>query len=558
MLKLHSRWLPLLLLSCLAVVIITPTAVAADPLDEKTLTTLIRFTDEDDVVKAIQENGIAFEIDDAVLQRLRDLNAAEAVLEAVRSAAPAPRAKPDGPPITYDAVLALVKSGVPDRVVLRSIDNSPTLFALGAAQEQELRDEGTSDAVIDALKGDRPRQSQAAARTDGKIDALAIVLDYSNSMNDETTDGKRKIDVAKQRVSALLGAIREGLDVTVLVYGHRGEPRPCQAVEVIRDLSPLTEDGRAQLIRDIQQRRAVAKTPIALALRTAGDVLATQDARCGLILISDGMETCDGDPTAEAAALANNLNVTFGRVIGFDVDDEGRDQLQATAAAMQGEYLSASSAEEFDQVIEDVQGELVHATEPPAIVRTASAISAIIVEPLTIEGFPKLEEVSVYQPGRGNPNSSVGRNRVAKIDRFGNPFPVTAGDYELWYKAKGVSYWVKLTEVTIAQQETATVTTNRFVGALSLPKPGLPGLGALEGISVYEQGHYRSPAQSATEYGAPLLVLPGKKYEVVLKLEGADPVQVANEVAVEPGRLVVIGEEQEENDPFAGAESGNE
>ena len=50
-------------------------------------------------------------------------------------------------------------------------------------------------------------------------------------------------------------------------------------------------------------------------------------------MISDGVETCDGDPVQAAKDLHNsNLNVTVN-VIGFDVDQDGRKQLKETAQA---------------------------------------------------------------------------------------------------------------------------------------------------------------------------------------------------------------------------------
>ena len=58
-------------------------------------------------------------------------------------------------------------------------------------------------------------------------------------------------------------------------------------------------------------------TPIALALRTAAEVLKNADDLSQVVLITDGMETCKGDPAREAEVLAKASNFRSVEVIGL-------------------------------------------------------------------------------------------------------------------------------------------------------------------------------------------------------------------------------------------------
>jgi hypothetical protein len=105
-------------------------------------------------------------------------------------------------------------------------------------------------------------------------------------------------------------------------------------------------------MRFVRSLQPVGSTPIALALKTAGMELDPQ-APSTMLLISDGVETCQGNPAGEAAALAARFNLTFG-VVGFDVKADERQSLEAIAKAGKGRYYDARSAQELLRVTEEV------------------------------------------------------------------------------------------------------------------------------------------------------------------------------------------------------------
>jgi len=324
------------------------------------LSTLVRFVDEDAVVEKIEEVGVAFPADDAALENLRQAGASRRVVEAVTKAArPAPA--PDaGKAVSWKQLIALLET-LGEEKTAEVLAGSPTLFTLDAEQERTLREKyRVSDEFLAAVRGDRARAPSKKV----EVTDVAVVLDCSGSMKEQTSDGEPKMEVARRVVDDLVASIPNGLGLTFVVYGH-DKRSECRAVEVLRSPDALDDATKGELRSMIARLQPVGQTPIALALRTAGAELAKKTGQCGLVLISDGKETCHGDPAAETAALVRNLDLAFGaHVIGFDVDAEGRAQLEEIAAVGQGKYYDAKNAEQLTEAVADLKQALQRAVGP--------------------------------------------------------------------------------------------------------------------------------------------------------------------------------------------------
>lgn len=83
-----------------------------------------------------------------------------------------------------------------------------------------------------------------------------------------------------------------------------------------------------------------------------------------MVLISDGKETCEGDPCALVRSLREQgINVRV-HVVGFDVNQEERDQLVCIAEAGEGKYFSADNADQLTVALTEVKQEIIAAKEP--------------------------------------------------------------------------------------------------------------------------------------------------------------------------------------------------
>lgn len=326
---------------------------AKKPLTEADLIRLINLGVEDDALApTIRRNGVAFALDPETRRRLQQAGASAAVMAALEAVGKPAADKSPGkarPATTLADVLLLLDAGIDETVIRQRL--GATVFQLGADDEKLLKSKGATDELIRFLK--TPRGEPNAELTD-----FAIVLDCSGSMQERTKEGRTKMQAAKQAVAEMIQGLPADLRVTLVLYGHRKEDA-CNAAEVVRPLGPLGEDGRSQLVELTSRLQPVGATPIALALKVAGVELEKNNAPCGLVLISDGKESCKGDPSAEAAALARRLPISFGvNVVGFDVKGDERRALEEIAQSGKGKYYSADSAEELAAALGKVRAKV--------------------------------------------------------------------------------------------------------------------------------------------------------------------------------------------------------
>ncbi len=356
------------LLATLSVVFLTGLLAAesaraqtSKTLTEEKIIKLIELNVDDAVIgRMLQKDGVTFMADNATIDRLRKAGASEAVLTAIRKAASSRISIPTQKAITYQSVLELVRLGVPEDQVLKRLKSSPTVFTLDASQVEELKNAGASEAVLGAMQGTR-----VVAEKTSEITNFAIVLDCSASMGERTKEGPTKMAVAKRVVIDLIQKVPDSLNLSFIIYGH-DKRLTCQAVKVVRSMSPLSAEAKSELVRVIDRLQPEGSTPIALALKVAGGELTRNSAPGGLVLISDGKETCNGDPAAEVAKLARDSNLSFGvSVIGFDVEDDERAALEEIARSGKGKYYDAESAAEFREVIQAFREKLESAMAAP-------------------------------------------------------------------------------------------------------------------------------------------------------------------------------------------------
>src|SRR5262249_25552596 len=154
-----------------------------------------------------------------------------------------------------------------------------TVFTLARAQRVLLLKAGATPALVDALH--KKRMSLDDVRN------FALILDCSGSMQEKLPDGRTKMDAAKAVMTDLIGKIPDGLALSLTVYGHDAAAK-CKAVEVKRPLGEVDSAARAELAQAIAALEPVGHTPIAAALRAAGQSLSGAKGISQVVLITDG------------------------------------------------------------------------------------------------------------------------------------------------------------------------------------------------------------------------------------------------------------------------------
>jgi len=174
---------------------------------------------------------------------------------------------------------------------------------------------------------------------------IALVIDASGSMNGRLTDGTPKIDAAKSAVADLTGKMPEDINLSLRAYGHQS-PR---SEKNCTDTAMLVPFGKASdvspdVVGKSSGLTAQGYTPITYVLGLAADDLKQLSGEKTIVLVSDGKETCAGDPCVLARKLKEaDADLTI-HTVGFGVDPTTRGQLQCIASAGGGTYFDADSA----------------------------------------------------------------------------------------------------------------------------------------------------------------------------------------------------------------------
>jgi len=174
-----------------------------------------------------------------------------------------------------------------------------------------------------------------------------LVLDGSGSMWGQI-DGEAKIAIAKTVLGDLLDELPAERRLGLVAYGHRRKG-DCTDIE---ELASIGAD-RAAISSAVQAISPKGKTPMAASVKLAAEKLRSTEEKATVVLISDGIETCEPDPCGVAAALEQSGVDFTVHVVGFDVTEENATaQLKCLAENTGGTYISASNADELGAALE--------------------------------------------------------------------------------------------------------------------------------------------------------------------------------------------------------------
>jgi len=251
------------------------------------------------------------------------------------SSAPAPAAAPLGPEWSQDAD----GNVVPD-FVERRIGRDPT--------------------KDDCLEKACPGMSAEGAIEPEREQNTLLILDSSGSMKGPAGGSKTKIQAAKDAIERFAVGAPDSFNVGLMVYGHRGRPseagkaESCAGSEVVAPLGELDYRSVDGVLRRFEPK---GWTPVAGSLERARETFrGRQSGANRIVLVTDGLETCDGDPLREARSLKDaGLEVTVD-VVGFDIArSQDAQALRRIAEVTGGEYTDARTGDALDEYFRQQQ-----------------------------------------------------------------------------------------------------------------------------------------------------------------------------------------------------------
>jgi Ca-activated chloride channel homolog len=206
---------------------------------------------------------------------------------------------------------------------------------------------------------------------------ILFVLDGSGSMEALWGANESRMDVAKRILVTLIDSLKVNPDVELAlrVYGHRFT-RQANNCEDSKLEVPFGKKNHSVIISRIKEIKPKGVTPITYSLlEAAKDFPASQGYRNILILITDGIESCNADPCATSVELQRKGVFLRPFVIGLGITG-GR------VLDCMGQYIDSQNSTSFNEVLNET-------------VKTTFSKTSVSVELLNGDNMPIETNVNV-------------------------------------------------------------------------------------------------------------------------------------------------------------------
>ncbi len=187
---------------------------------------------------------------------------------------------------------------------------------------------------------------------------ILFVFDASQSMYGRW-QSDMKINIAQKLLSNVLDSLRSipNLELALRVYGHQKNypPQDCDDTRLEVPFS-FSKDNIKQIKHRLKTLIPKGTTPIAYSLEQAGnDFPACDNCRNIIVLITDGIEECNGDPCAVSQALQKKGIILKPFIIGIGMSFK-------EAFDCVGTYYDAASEEAFNTALNVVISQALNST----------------------------------------------------------------------------------------------------------------------------------------------------------------------------------------------------
>ena len=357
-----------------------------------------------------------------------------------------------------------------------------------------------------------------AAGPAAAADRTIIILDGSGSMWGQI-GGKPKLEIAREALRTVLAELPADREVGFMAYGHREKGR-CDDIELI---VPPAAGTAAAISKAADGMKFLGKTPLSAAVRQAAQDMRFTEDKATVVLITDGLETCEADP----CALANELEqqgVDFtAHVVGFGLSAEEGKQVSCLADNTGGRYIQADDAGQLKEAL----AETVVAAPEPAPAPAPAPEPAPAPAPLEYNLIPKavLKEgvdvpagIDVYFEIFRDDDAGIKGDHV---DSGYQPAKLRAepGDYILVASSGDAKAQQKITLTADKAAEPVLALDAAALFLRARPAPDTDIDGNAQIIINYPGG------QSSANFGQAKLIVPTGETTVTVKLGSAEIVE---------------------------------
>jgi Ca-activated chloride channel family protein len=243
-----------------------------------------------------------------------------------------------------------------------------------------------------------------AAQEGGAKAKMIIILDASGSMTEKIEGNRTKIDIAKQVVGDLIRNLDPHIDVGFMVYGHRAKG-DCDDIEL---MVPPEVSDHEMILKRLAQIQPKGRTPICRSVEKAAEALRYTEDKASVVIVTDGEETCGGDPCSLGKKL-RDTGVDFrAHIVGFGLAKGEGAGLKCLANETKGMFLEARDTATLSTALNAtvqkvVQSESTSKPQPSAAVSSMGNLKVSVYQ--TDGGQPILSDVVWTLIRKGNEDS---------------------------------------------------------------------------------------------------------------------------------------------------------
>jgi Ca-activated chloride channel homolog len=188
--------------------------------------------------------------------------------------------------------------------------------------------------------------SAAWAQTTDTRNRALIILDASKSMNTDAGNGGTRLDAAKQAVDQLLDRLPAGAPLGLRVYGSKidevSRAEGCKDTELTVPVGPLDKQAMRGTVDGLEGK---GRTPIGNSLLATPGDLGSGEGRRSVVLVSDGGDNCAPPDPCKAAERVSKQGIDLSiSVVGLQVNERVRKQLECIARVGGGSYVDVPDA----------------------------------------------------------------------------------------------------------------------------------------------------------------------------------------------------------------------
>ncbi|MGD2035079.1 MAG: VWA domain-containing protein [Bacteroidales bacterium] len=188
---------------------------------------------------------------------------------------------------------------------------------------------------------------------------ILFIFDASQSMM-AYWESDRKIAIARNTLISIIDSLEklDNVQMALRLYGHQS-PVPPQDCSDTKLEVPFAKGNAAKIRQELRYVTPKGTTPIAGSLELGAKDFPEECYNCRniIILITDGIEACDGDPCAVSLELQRQGIVLRPFVIGIGIDEGFRKTFECI-----GYYYNAADEERFSEVLEVVISQALNST----------------------------------------------------------------------------------------------------------------------------------------------------------------------------------------------------